>query len=167
MIQVSNLGRTVEGHVLDCNKKELIRLLKNYDSKLYLKWNPNKNKGYGMWEIRRTPNEKTAVYECDYRGAKIFSLKAVENDLINHVLDVPYLNYRVMNRIKEMDAWVNKRLIEDMDYQAEKNLIASELKAEADRKYMIKHNKKYFGQLKQLVQDGYNPAYFFNGKYTK
>lgn len=160
-IEVTNQGRVIKGSVFDVNPKYLERALKDYDKQLYLKWNPNKREGLGMWELRRTPNEKTAVFKTDYKGVNFYELDFVENDLVHHVLDLPYLNYKVLTRLREMDAWENKNHISHRDYLAEKKLIQDELKYEAEIKYLVKENKKYFQDLQEYVRSGYNPAWFF------
>jgi hypothetical protein len=161
---VSNIGSIIEGHVLDVNKKHLESALKNYDNQLYLKWNPKKKNGFGMWEVRRRPNAKTAVYKTDLGKSKIFELEYVEIDFVHHVLDVDYLNYNVLTRIKEMDAWNSPDLIKDQDYAAEKKIIAEENSVSDELRYLIKQNRKYFGELQEAVRSGYNPAWFFGNR---
>lgn len=162
-IKINRLGNTIEGHVLDVRKEPFLRALKDLDSRLYIKWNPEKNAGNGCWEIRIKPTKKVPVYKTTLNGVKYFELEYVEDNLIHHILDVPCLNYRVITRLREMDAYAQKDWLENMDYQAEKALIEKENKADAERRYLVKENKKYFRELQELVQSGYNPFSFFNG----
>lgn len=162
MIQVSNISKIVHGHVLDVKKDSLERSLKNYDKQLYLKWNPDKNKGHGLWEIRRIPNQKTAVPKTEFQGRVWFELEYVEDDFTNHILDVPYLNYGVLNKLYDMDTWRYQSWIDEMDYQAKRKQENEISRLDSERKELIRENRKYFAELREAVRSGYNPAWFFS-----
>src|SRR5690242_19591015 len=99
-ITVKHPGKIIQGHVLDVNRRHFERALKHYDRQLYTKWNWRKNGGTGCWEIRLKPAKPYAFYEGEFMGAKLFKIEYVETDIVNHILDVPYLNYSVLNRLR-------------------------------------------------------------------
>lgn len=159
-IKLTPTGKLVQGSLFDCNKKRLERMLKDYDKQLYLKWNPKKNKGWGCWELRRRPNQKTLItHDCG--DFVIHKVAYKENDLVHHVLDLEYLSYSVLDRLREMDAWENKRLIADGDYEAERRQDREYDKYVEDRRHAIRQDKKYWKEYLELVRSGYNPAWFF------
>lgn len=160
-------GNIIQGSVLDIDKRYFERKLKEYEPRLYLKWNPKKNRGFGVWEIRIRPTKKTAIYQCDYQGSKIFTLEYVESDYTHHILDVPVLNMRVFTRLREMDHWENKTLADDLDYLSEKALIKAELEEDENRRRYIRENKKYFREMYEATRSGINPFSLFFGRYKK
>lgn len=162
-VVVKNLGKLVEGHVLDVNRKQFELELKRIESRLYLKWNPEKQRGYGCWEIRIKPTKLTPVYQCSYRGSKIFTLEPIENSLVHHILDVPFLNYQVLNKLREMDTQGNTSWVDNMDYEAEREDIKYRAKVTSIHRDMIRSNRKYFKQLQEAMLSGYNPFSLFNG----
>lgn len=166
-MQINNVGNTVEGHVLDINKTYFKQKLRQFDPRLYLKWNPKKRQGHGMWELRIKPLKKTAVYVGSMEGYSFIKLEDVENDLTHHILDLPTLDMRVFTRLREMDAWTNKTMLEDADYLAEQMLIKQELEIDDMRRRMIKENKRYFSDMYEAVRSGVNPASLFFGRYGK
>lgn len=155
------IGNIIVGSVLDVNKKHLERALKDYDSQLYVQWNPRKRNGLGIWEIRRRPTKKTAVFKTVWEGNKIYQLEYVEQDLVHHIMDVEYLNYNVLTRLKEMDSWNSKDWIGDMDYEAERAYERETEKNRAERKYMIKDNLKQLKALREEFLSGNNPLRHF------
>lgn len=165
--KVSSFGSVVQGSVLDMNKKYFCEKLKQYDPRLYLKWNPKKRKGHGVWEIRIKPSKPTLVYHGEFMGQELCSLEYIESDMIHHVLDVNVLNMQVFNKLREMDAWENKNLIAEGDYEAERQLIKQELQQDEERLRMIRENKKYFRELHEVARSGVNPASLFFGRYGK
>lgn len=160
-----NLGKSVQGHVLDVNRKHFNRALSNFDSNLYTKWNPNKNKGNGLWEIRMKPLRSITIYEGEFQGAKLFRVEPVEHPVINHILDVPFLNYSVISRLREMDAWENKTMIEDGDALAEKFRNQERARNKEELRYQIRHHKKYFETLQDEMRSGRNPIGLLTGRY--
>lgn len=164
---VRNLGRVVEGHVLDVNKKQFEKELKRIEERLYLKWNPVKNKGFGCWEIRIKPTKLTPVYQGSFKGSRVFTLESVENQQIHHILDVGILNYRILSRLREMDTQGKMLWIDNMDYEAEREESRYQAKVDQVRKDMIRDNRKYFKDLQEYVKSGYNPAWFFSNHSLK
>lgn len=162
-----NLGRVVEGHVLDCNKKYLERKLVDYDSQLYLKWNPKKNEGNGLWELRRRPNSKVPVPKTEFNGHIYYELEYEENDMIHHVLDLHVLNYKVLTKLKSIDAWENRNYIADRDNLAEAKLIEQENKYSQTVRELAKEHRREFRELQEHVRSGLNPFSFFNGRHKK
>lgn len=160
-VHVGPTGHLVQGSIFDCNKKKFIRAIKDYDKQLYLKWNPKKNKGFGCWELRRYPSTKTPVFGGRFEGVAYYRLEHVEQDLIHHIMDMPYLTYQVVDRLKEMDAWENKRLLTDGEEEAERLIIKEEDDYRAERQYQVKQDKKYWKEYLELVRSGYNPFWFF------
>lgn len=152
----SPLGKIVQGSVWDCNKNNLERALKRYDPRLYIKWNPSKREGHGVWEIRIKPTKKTRV---DHGGG-YSSLEWIESDLIHHVLDVPVLHYGLLDKIYEMDAYRFQNYGAHLDEELDKY----EAKVEKTRwdniRHQMKLDKKYWDQWKELVSQGYNPLWF-------
>ena len=158
------LGRVIKGSALDCNKKLLERQLKNYDSRLYLKWNPDKNGGYGIWEIRRLPSRKVEVYKGVYLdGTPIYALEYIENDLENHVLDIPYLTERALVKIYSMDTFRTDQWVSKFDYEQERSQNRLEENNKKELAYQLRQNRKHLQVLKDAVASGYNPAQFFAG----
>lgn len=153
-------GNTVTGHVLDVRKEPLLKIMQDYDPQLYLKWNPDKKQGYGMWEIRRRPNQKTQVYKTTWGDTHIFELQYVESDLTHHILDVEYLNYHIMTRLKEMDTWQDKYYLDTFEYEGDRALAAAKAKERQERKYLIKEEKKYLTELREMFRSGINPLQF-------
>ena len=162
---MNRTGHVIKGNTLDCNKKHLERALRDYDRQLYLKWNPDKNDGNGMWELRRRPNEKTAVPKWELNGQIAFELEYVEQDTVNHVLDLPVLNYAILTRLREMDAWAVKDWVKKFDEAS----VAARDKAfaenKADLKYAISQYKRAFSDLRDEIKSGRNPADFLAGNW--
>lgn len=161
-LNYSTLGRLVVGSVLDCNKDALERSLKFYDNQLYIKWNPKKRGGLGVWEIRRRPNEMTQVYQGNWRGHDLYTMEWKELDIVHHVLDVPVLKYNVLTRIKEMDVWGKKSWVDSSDYEAERERANIEKGARAELKYAIQQHKQEWRDFARLVSEGHNPGQVLN-----
>jgi hypothetical protein len=158
MISVGPTGRTVRGDVLDVNKAALERALRQYDSLLYIAWNPKKRQGMGCWEIRRRPEKKTAIHQGSWNGLHFFELKYKELNVVHHVLDVPVLNYDVLARIKKMDTWDYKDFGREVDYREAEYDERIESKAQEEMRYMIKQHKSEVRDLKEMLLSGMNPA---------
>lgn len=159
------IGNLIEGHVLDCDKASLERALKFHDRQLYLKWNPRKNGGYGCWEIRRKPEANTPVYKGDINGQPLYVMESVELDLVHHVLDLPFLTHRAIERIKKMDAWGDKYWVNNFEYQEGRAADEANRKAKEDMRYNIKQHKKQWRDLMELVSQGHNPGRLLKGSW--
>lgn len=160
------LGRIIKGNVNDCNPKTLERALQNYDKQLYLKWNPEKNYGYGIWEIRRRPDSKSHVYKGVYLdGSPLYQLEYRELDLVNHVIDLNTLTIRVLDRLYEMDTTRTKHWVDNLEYNEERSQVELENKAREDLRYAIRQEKKAFETMYEAARSGKNAAAFFAGTY--
>lgn len=167
--EVGPTGHLIQGDVLDVSKSKLTEALKAYDALLYIKWNPNKLRGNGVWELRRRPEFKTVVQREVFEGNTYSFIDYKELDMENHVLDLPYLNYEVLNRIKKMDLWVhsgydrnNKKKIHNfwdkMDGVQAEVKSAQEQKNYDDLLYNMKQQKTAIRSLKEAILSGVNPA---------
>lgn len=155
-------GRLIEGHVLDCAKRPLEEALHLYDSNLYVKWNPRKLKGWGCWEVRRSPEEKVVIETIPFKGVTYTSIGYKEIDIIHHVMDVPYLNYLILEKLKKMDTWqeFNKGAgwAADLDYKEAKKQEEIVDKSEAEKAYNLKQHRSQIKDLMDYVNSGGNPA---------
>lgn len=161
-IWLSATGNTIQGHVLDASRAPLEEMLRDYDPQLYIKWNPNKLRGWGCWEIRRRPNEKDIIETFHFEGMAIAVLAYKELNIINHVMDVPFLNYSVMDKLKGMDQWKDsykgKDFTKNIEYAEAKYDEKVEDKIHADREYNLKQMKSEIRYFKDYVLSGHNPA---------
>lgn len=158
MILLGPVGAVCKGDVLDCNVKSFNRVLKDLDSRLYTKWNPKKLKNHGCWEIRIKPEFKKAVPVATIDNVTYMDVKYVENNLVNHVLDVAFLNYDAINRLKQMDKGSQKNWVGEFEYTTEQRRKEAEAKALEELQYNIKQNKSMARDLMNLVQSGIDPA---------
>ena len=156
-------GNIIVGNSLDCNKASLERHLKAYDKQLYIKWNPKKNGGWGMWEVRRKPETLTNVFHGKFEGIKIYTAEYVELGIVNHVLDVPVLHENVLGKIKSMDSWASKNFIDELDYAAAKHKETEEKKAREEMRYNAKQFKREWREFASLVSQGVNPGSILKG----
>lgn len=181
-IQTAPTGKLINGHVLDSSPKYVERALKAYDPQLYVQWNPKKAYGFGVWEVRWKPDSKTAkrsrppeilpngkVIPClqgdiyEFEGYTIVEPKYHENNLNNHVMDVPFLNYGVLKEIKRMDMWKEelgykgKNLNKELDYREAKWLDKIEDQAFKERDYNLKQHKSEIAWFKEYLASGGNP----------
>lgn len=152
--KVGPTGNLLKGHLYDVNKYSLERALKAYDSQLYLYWEPTKRKGLGCWEVRRRPDLKTAIPV----GDEFYLLDYIENPLIHHVLDVPFLNYQVLDRIKHMDAWNDKNWVDTFEEKETKEKERLRAVYRNDLRYALRDIRKPMARFKQLINEGLNPA---------
>lgn len=165
-IKTAPTGNLITGHVLDANPKGLEQALKLYDSQLYLKWNSKKLRGWGCWEVRYKPELKSVRLEDTivWQGNTISVPKYHELDLINHVMDVPFVNYSVLEKIKKMDMWTKdelghkgKNLTNVLHYNEAKHLEKVEDKALKELDYNLKQHKSEIRWFKDYVNAGQNP----------
>jgi hypothetical protein len=161
-------GKLVRGHVLDVSLKPFLRALKDYDKQLYVEWNPRKLRGEGCWEIRRLPNQKTAVYQGSLGGLNFYKILYLESRLTHHVLDCAFLNYDVLRKLQDIDMY---RIIKGSGYASLDDLIESRTKeaqeakrAEASHnlKYAIRQNKSAMSNFYEMVRSGIHPAQVLN-----
>lgn len=168
-IELGPTGSTIQGSVLDCNKKALERAIKAYDPLLYIKWNPNKFNKMGCWELRRKPEKKSVRQTLEYGGAKYHHLDYVEIDIVNHIFDVPVLGYHLIQKIKKSDVWAAAgydgtnldKIYSKLDSIEDKRLEIERLgkeKTHADAMYGMKQIKNQLDIYKQAILDGQNPA---------
>lgn len=156
-------GRISKGHVLDCSIKPFEAKLKEYDEQLYVKWNPKKLNGWGCWEIRRRPEFKSKVDYAVFQGNTYFRTEYKEYDFIHHVLDAPYLNYRIIERLKASDTWKSsnnkaKTFVNDIEYLEERKQEELKNKAIDERAYALKQQRSQIKDLMEFVSSGGNPA---------
>lgn len=157
-------GRLIKGHVLDVDRKKFEEALRRHDPQLYTRWNPNKVRGWGCWEIRRKPDYNSIVEIAKFGGNTILRLEPAEVDVMHHVLDCAFLNYDQIRKIKEMDTWRPDHWIHDLEYGEEQRRQAMRVKAQEELKYAMKQNKRAFQDFKELVRSGHNPARIMAGK---
>lgn len=168
-IKIGPTGATVQGCVLDCNKKSLERAIKSYDPLLYIKWNPNKLNKMGCWELRRRPEKKSVKETIEYHGTKYHSLDYVELDIVNHIFDLHTLSYNIIEKLKKTDTWVragydgsNTKKITNLLDQVEHTRIR--LQEEGQKKlkdnmaYELKQDRAVFTQFREDIRSGLNPA---------
>lgn len=162
LLDVGPTGNIVRGTVLDCNKEALELALKRYDAQLYLKWNPKKNRGFGLWEVRRRPEQMMLVPKTIWKGDLYSSLEYVENNLVHHVMDSHSLNYHIVERVKAMDTWKTNEetgLSFTDRYEAKERAHAEEISAKQKEaiKYKSRYYKKEIRDLKEALQSGLDP----------
>lgn len=165
-ITVGPAGSIIKGHVLDCAAAPVERALRAHDAQLYVKWNPRKLHGHGVWEVRRRPDTKSVLPEdvIVFKKNTFVFPKYHELDIVNHVLDVPFLNYNVVSKIKSMDAWSEKFGERGKNFAKEAEYIEAKYdeKTEDDflkeREYNLKQMKSEIRWLKEYVASGGNPA---------
>lgn len=154
-------GNAIQGHVLDCAKAPLERKLKEYDKQLYVRWNPKKLRGWGCWELRRKPDTKVIKETLLFHGNTYHNLEYKELNLVNHIMDIPFLNYNIIETVKSWDTWEKSSSMgfaHDYQYLEGKMLEAEEEKAHAEATYNAKQMKHEIRDLKELVLSGFNPA---------
>lgn len=164
---LSPTGNTIKGHVLDCAVGPLVERLRDYDPQLYVQWNPKKLRGWGLWEVRRKPEAKSVRKEdvVVYQGNTFVFPKYHEQGLVHHVLDVPFLNYKILEKLKSMDIWEHKDvghkgkdLNHVLDYKEAKFLEREEDKAVKELDYNLKQYKKEIRWFKDYVATGQDPT---------
>lgn len=152
-------GSLIKGNVLDVSVKPFERALKDYDSQLYVVWNPKKLRNWGCWELRRRPEKKVITETFDCGGYSIARLEYKESDFIHHVLDAAYLNYDILNKLKKIDMWTNKdHFIHNLEGGEAERQQAIKDKARAELKYALRYNRKMLREMMDLVNSGANPA---------
>lgn len=177
-LQIKGESKVITGHVLDVAKAPLDRALRRYDPLLYTKWNPNKNRGLGVWELRRRPEFKS-VRESRYldspKGRVLipgdimefddFTIsipKYHETNFENHVKDFQYLSYEIVTWLSGHDLWQygykGKNTTTEAEYREAKWLEKIDEDAHTERNYMIKQHRSEFRDYAEYINDGGNPA---------
>jgi hypothetical protein len=162
MFKVGSTSKLIKGHVLDVNPKSLEEKLKEYDKQLYLKWNPKKRGGLGVWEIRRHNDKMTQVYYGEYEGSKLFRAEYTENNFINHVLDVEILGYHVIDKLASIDTFRTHKWVDALEYNETKMLEKEDSAARETVNYWAKQNKTLLRDFKELLLSGRSPAELAN-----
>lgn len=161
-VWLSATGKIIQGHVLDASRAPLEEALRDYDPQLRLQWNPTKLRGWGCWEVRRRPDEKRIVEAFHFEGMDIGVLEYKELNMINHVMDVPFLNYNIIDKLKKMDSWQTsykgKNFTNDVDYAEAKYDEKIDEKSSQEMSYNLKQHKKEIRYLMDYVLSGKNPA---------
>lgn len=160
-IWLAPTGKISTGNVLDVAKGPFLQALKDHDSQLYIKWNPNKLRGWGCWEIRRLPNTKSAVEVVEFEGNTYTRVEYKENNLVHHVLDCAFLNYDQLRKIKQMDTWQygqGKGFVDALETREKEYVARKRQEAVEARKYAAKQFKREINDFKEMVQSGLNPA---------
>jgi len=166
MITMGPTGRVIKGHVLDVGHTGFLRALKDYDPQLYIAWNPKKLQKHGCWEIRRTPLEKS-VKTGDisvFQGNTIVFPKWHEINLVHHVLDLLYLNYNAIEKLKIMDMWNHKltghkgkNLTQALDYNEAKHEERVDQKSAEQLEYGLKQMRSEMRWFREYINSGGNP----------
>ena len=163
-IWVAPVGKLIEGGVLDSAKKPLEETLKRHDPQLYLKWNSKKLGGHGCWELRRRPEEKRVLEVVNYKGMQLQVLGYKEFDLVNHVKDFAFLNYKILEWVRDPknDTWSQsykaKNFVKDYEYAEAKHQEALDDKLVEERKYNIKQHKSEIRGLMKYINEGGDPS---------
>ncbi len=163
MIQVGPTGQITQGHVLDVSRRAFERALRDYDSLLYVKWNPKKLRGWGCWEIRRRPEKYVVLESVTFEGNTYTKVGPKELDIISNVLDCAFLNYDQLRKIKSMDTWkkdgsYGKDFVRNMEAREEAFKEGVKKKDKEDLAYAARQNKTAIRDFKDMIQSGLNPA---------
>lgn len=156
-------GKVIVGHTLDCKREPIEQWLRAYDEQLYLKWNPNKNAGKGLWEVRRRPTKKSQVYHGEIApDVALIECRYIENDMIHHVLDAEVLDWRIPQRIRDMDTRGIVDWVGHMEYEGARVMEKQEKNIRAEMKYNIKQHRKVLRTWMEDVARGQNPGRVLN-----
>lgn len=169
-ISIGPTGKTIIGDVLDVRKESLELLVKHYDPQLYFKWNPTKNLGYGVWELRRRPEKKSIVSSAIYKGNTYCLIDYQENNWEHHVKDFPVLSYGILQWLKDSDQWTMsnyspdqllrlQRHLKKMDETEQKIKDDGLAKARSEMMYKLKQDKHLIQDFQEKLLSGVNPAH--------
>lgn len=161
MISVGPTGQLVRGSVLDVNRRAFEEKLRDYDHLLYVRWNPKKRRGMGIWEIRRHPAKKSTIYQGSWNGMDFYKVDYKEIDIVNHVLDAECLNYNVLTKLKAIDTWENggSYWVANMESAERDRKAKIAEKNKQDYLYNAKQHKRELQDLRELLRSGLNPAH--------
>lgn len=151
---VGPTGNTIKGNVLDVRLKPLLRACHDIEPRLYFKWNPNKNSGCGVWELRIRPTEKSKILVSKEDGKKLFLMEYKENDFEHHVKDFSSLNYSILDWLRKHDTFAVHKWQDHVEYEGDRYIERQETKALEERKYYIRHERKAMRTLKDAVYHG-------------
>lgn len=161
MIHVGSTSKLIQGSVLDCSKKGVESALKHYDPQLYLKWNPKKLQGHGCWELRRRPEMLSPVDYVIYQGNTYWKLGYKEVSMIHHVKDFAFINYSIVQWVKDHDLWnygdKGSTWQDEVQYATGQRLNREEQKSIDEKNYRLKQMKKEVKWFKEYVLSGHNP----------
>jgi len=156
-------GKVIIGSVFDCKRGPIETWLKRYDAQLEIKWNPEKNDKKGVWEVWRRPNTKRANYEGELvPGVDLYTCEYVYNKHVHHVLDAEVLDWRICERIKEMDTFGKGDWLTKAENDAEYRKRTQEKSAREELTYAVKQHKKIFRTWAEEVSRGQNPGRVLN-----
>jgi hypothetical protein len=159
-------GNLIRGHVLDSAVGPLVERLKDLDPRLYIRWNPKKLRGWGLYEVRYRPEFKTMKDYVVYGGNTYVVVDYVENNFANHILDTPYLNYDILTRLKKMDMWANsdrgRNFLDQTESKAASLAEATKEKALTERKYELKQQSSMIRDLMDYTLSGGDPSLIAN-----
>lgn len=170
--EIGPTGHIVHGNLFDVKKESLERLVRSYEPRLYIKWNPKKRGGYGCYELRLRPEKKYAVPYGDFMGGKLFVAEEHEIEGEAHVYDLPVLSYSLLQKLRDGDTWrIFGRPDDTVAHQARKDQFIKELEqrerqAREDeerrlREEAIYHFTQYksaIGDFRESILSGWNPA---------
>lgn len=158
---VGTTGNLITGHVLDCNKTNIEQQLKRYDEQLYIKWNSRKLKGWGCWELRRRPEKKTVKEVVIFGGNTIVNLDYIENGFVSHLLDLPFLNYSLIEKVRKMDTWMKsyygKNWVNTYESKLDENEVKTKQKATDEMRYNFKQMKTQIKDFREYILSGNDP----------
>lgn len=145
---------------MDCKRGPIEAWLKAYDARLYLKWNPKKNHGEGVWEVRIRPSRKTDVFVGHYQGADLYEARYVENDLTHHILDAKILDWSIPQKIYDMDTFRRgvKLTLDEREYEGDRATTEEQKKYRQELAYAVKQHKTIFRDWAKYVAQGQNPG---------
>ncbi len=169
-IEVGPTGNLIKGDVLDVSVRGLTEALQFYDPLLYLKWEPKKRDGQGMWTLRRKPEFKVLTYHGEFEGKQLYTLEYKEMDLENHVFNLPSLNYKLLDRVRKADVWVradydrsNQRKVQawtkKLDEDEELYKTEMEQKIHKEAMYNMMQHRSALKEYKEAILSGTNPAH--------
>lgn len=157
-ILVGPTGNCIIGHVLDSSRSPLEAKLRDYDPQLYLRWNAKKLRGWGCWQLMRRSETKSIVDWAELDGHTYLRMEYTPGD---HIFDVPFLNYNLLERLKKGDTWrygyKGKNFASELEYMEAKQAENLEEKSEAEKDYMIKQHKSQIRGFMDYVNNGGNP----------
>lgn len=179
MMQISIRGESklIRGHVLDVSLPLLMGQLKRYDEQLYLKWSASKQRGLGVWELRRKPELKSIRegYCLDVPNKGTVCFPGDVYDMGEYTITVPKyhetredcvktferLDYRILDWVANQDLWKygykGKDFIKESEYREAKYEEKIDQESYAEKAYGFKQIKTQIRDFQQYVLDGGDP----------